>query len=80
MFSWRLSYTCCAACAYCVIVSRLMLKENDGRIRPAKARWRRRHDQMLGSLTETKCDSAQGDDTLRDALPPIITLITAKRF
>ena len=54
--------------------------ENDGRNRPAEARWRRRHDQMLGSLTEAKCDSAQGNDTLRDALPPIPTLITAKTF
>ena len=81
MLSWRLSYNCCTVCAYCVIVSRLMLKVRTlvtaGR---REAWWRRRYDQMLGSLTEARWDPTKGDDTLRDTLPPIPTVEAAKDF
>lgn len=79
MLSWRLSYNCCAACAYCLIVCWLMLKEKT-MSQPAGGSTVETAAQPDVGVTEAKCDSAPDNDTIRDALPPIPALITAKRF
>lgn len=74
MLSWRLRYDCCGLRLLRDSVSADVEREDNGRAVRTAA------DQMLGSLTEAKCDSAQGDNTLHDALTPIHALIAAKDF